>query len=134
MAKRGLLGLMIGLGAAALTGCGSGAPAVKAKGTVTVPLDAAKKRVSINASVANIVTLVMPPSPPGHVWQIAFHDTRFLKQQTEFVPPRTPEEGYSVSFLALSFGTTRLRFVLVPVSTGGPVNPVDQQDLIIRIQ
>jgi hypothetical protein len=120
--------------AAATTGCENAKPAFTPNGAVAVPLDAAKQRGSVTVRLANLVTFAMPPTAPGLVWQISFHDTRYLKQHTDFTPPQTPGAGATVSFVAVSMGTTRLRFVLVPVSLDRSVESVAQQNIVVEIR
>ena len=107
---------------------------MKPSGEVAVPLDATKKRGSVRVQLANLITFTMPPAAPGFGWEIAFHDPRFLKQRTEILPPKVAGEGSTVAFLATNVGATRLRFVLVPVSTDRSVLPIDQQDIAVTIR
>lgn len=113
-------------------GCAARTP--KPAGTVAVALDAAKKKGAISVPLANELRLTMPPAPPGHAWQIALHDTRYLKQLSEFLPPKNAGEGTLISFLAMNLGTTRLRFLLAPQAGQSGVDPVDQYELQVRIQ
>jgi len=116
-----------------LIGCES-SKVIKPSGDVAVSLDAAKKRGVISVFLSNTLSLTLPPAGPGFNWQIAFHDMRFLKQQTDFRPPKTPDAGPTVTFLAVNMGSTRLRFVLVPVSSEASVTPIDQQEVAVKIQ
>jgi hypothetical protein len=115
-------------------GCESTNAVMKPTGEVAVPLDATKKRGAVNVRLANLLTFTMPPAAPGLNWEISFHDTRFLKLQTPVLPPKVAGEGSTVTFMAINLGTTRLRFVLVPVSTAQAVAPVDQQDINVVIR
>jgi hypothetical protein len=124
-----LLGAALFSSVLVISGCES-ADVLKPSGEVAVSLDAAKKKGSISVFLANILTLTLPPTQPGLAWQIAFHDTRYLKQTTEIVPAKNPEEGSKVSFM----GSTRLRFLLVPVTGGTSVTPIDQQEVVVKVQ
>lgn len=133
--KKGIFpGVFVLALALANPGCESAPAAIKPTGEVAVPLDAAKKRGGVTVRLANLITFTMPPSAPGFVWEISFHDTRYLKQQTPVTPPKVAGEGSTVTFLATNLGSTRLRFVLVPVSTAQAVAPVDQQDINVVIR
>lgn len=101
---------------------------------MAVALDGAKKKGGITVPLAHELVLTMPPAPPGHAWYIALHDTRYLKQTTDFVPARTPGEGPAITFLASNVGATKLRFLLAPVAQGAAVNPIDQYEVLVRIQ
>jgi hypothetical protein len=128
-----LLGAALLFSLGIFTGCES-TDVLKPNGEVAVSLDAAKKKGSTSVLLANIITLTLPPTQPGFSWQIAFHDTRYLKQTTDIVPSKTGEEGSKVSFLAINTGSTRLRFLLVPVSGGASAIPTDQQEVTVKIQ
>lgn len=130
-----LLGLLLAGSGLALNGCAASKPVeIKPNGTVEVTLDAAKKSGSITVKLANLITFTMPPADPSLEWQISFHDTRYLRQYSEFMPPKEPGAGSTVSFLAMSGGSTRLRFVLVPISESRSVRPQDQQEVRITIR
>lgn len=133
--KKGIFpGLFILALAAVNPGCESTKAAMKPTGEVAVPLDAAKKRGGVTVRLANLVTFTMPPAAPGFIWEISFHDTRYLKQQTPILPPKVAGEGSTVTFMATNIGSTRLRFMLVPVSTAQAVSPVDQQEINLVIR
>ncbi len=114
-------------------GCRTTTAVVKPKGTVAVTLEAAKKSTSINATVANLVVVTLPPIDPGQAWQISYHDPRFLKQVREIQAGASPDAGPTVSFLALNQGRTRLRFVLLPSATARVADPIDHQELIVTL-
>ena len=128
------LGLIIVAGLAGITGCESSNGALKFSGSVAVSLEAAEKRGRVTARLANLVAITLPPAPPGFEWQLAFHDTRYLKQHTGILLPQNPSEGSTVSFVAVTTGSTRLRFLLLPVTPGRAVDPLDQQELIVTIR
>jgi hypothetical protein len=133
--RRGLVPALLALTLAAINpGCETAQAPLKPSGEVAVPLDASKKSGSVTVRLANVVTFTMPPAAPGFVWEISFHDTRFLKQQTEFLPPKEAGAGSTVTFMATNLGTTRLRFVLVPASNDRSVSPIDRQDIAVTIR
>ncbi len=134
MIFRLLLGLAWAGGGLALAGCASQPVEIKPIGTVAVALNPAKKTGTITIRLANLVAFTLPPAEPNLKWEISFHDTRYLRQQTEFLPPQAEGEGATVSFLALATGSTRLRFVLVPVTAARSVKPVDQQEIRVTIR
>lgn len=123
---RSLVPLVLFLGA----GCES---ALKPNGKAEFTLEADKKSSEGTARVANRVRVTLPPVPVGFVWQISYHDARFLKQMEELKMPGKPDEGGTVTFLALNTGRTRLRFLLVPPNDGKTARPVDQQELVLTI-
>ena len=120
----------------ALAGCGTPKPPeIKAVGSVTVIVDASNRRTLAKMPFANEVTLVLPPAdPPGYVWQISAHDTRFLKQRTDIIAAADPAKGATVSFLAVRVGVTRLRFVLVVAAGKAETDPVDFREVELAIQ
>lgn len=120
----------------ALAGCGTTKPTeMKALGSVTVKVDASNRRTVAKMQFANEVTLVLPPAhPPGYVWQISAHDSRFLKQRTEITAAADPAKGSTVSFLALRMGVTRLRFVLVESAVKAETDPTDFREVELTIQ
>ena len=120
--------------AAGVTSCETPSGVIKPRGTVSVSLDGVKKRGSITVALANLLAITMPPVKPGLVWQISYHDPRYLKQHSNFTAPTSPETGSTVSFVALVPGATRLRFLLVPADAGRSVDPVDQQEIIVTIR
>ncbi|MBM3855273.1 MAG: hypothetical protein FJ399_19315 [Verrucomicrobia bacterium] len=134
MCRVGLIAGWLAACAVGLVSCASGPAPLKPRGAVAVKLDAAKKRSTVQAGLANLVTITMPPARPGFAWQISFHDSRYLKQQTDFTPPAAADAGPAISFLAINNGNTRLRFVLVPASTNLGVDPVDQQEVVFSIR
>ena len=128
-----IAGLLVAC-AVGLVGCANGPAPIKPRGATAVKLDAAKKRTTIQAGLANLVTITMPPARPGYAWQISYHDSRYLKQQTDFTPAAAADAGPTISFLAIGPGNTRLRFVLVPAGTNQGVDPADQQELVFTIR
>jgi hypothetical protein len=120
--------------AAGLLAAGCASTALKPGGTVTLTVDAAKKQDTVAVPLTHVIELTLPAAAPGLAWQIALHDPRYLKQQTEFVPSKTPGGGPTISFIALALGSTRLRFLLTPVNGGGGVEPLADLELLVRIQ
>lgn len=118
----------------AVVGCESGEVAIKPKGTVNVALETAKKITTIGLKTENLLVVTLPPAPPNLGWQIAFHDSRYLKTVSDLKPASTAEAGATISFLALFRGKTRLRFLLAPIGDNREVRPVDQQELVLEIQ
>ena len=118
----------------AVTGCATSTSPPKPNKTVAVQLDASKKSWAFNARVLNLLTITLPPAAANHLWQISFHDPRYLKQMSEIKSPANTEAGTTISFLVLNTGRTRLRFVLVPPNSDGAVTPIDQQEIIFTVQ
>ncbi len=134
MIRQHLLALLMIACAAGFTSCETATKEIKPKGTVSVSLDGVKKRGAIRISLVNLLAITLPPAKPSLAWQISFHDPRFLKQHTDIMAPASPDQGATVSFIAVSPGATRLRFLLVPVSAGQSVDPVDQQEIMVTIR
>lgn len=120
----------------ALAGCDTTqSTEIKALGSVTVKVDPLNRRTVAKMPFANEVTLVLPPAhPPGYVWQISAHDSRFLQQRTEITAAADPAKGSTVSFLALRMGVTRLRFVLVESAVKTETAPTDFREVELTIQ
>ena len=120
----------------AAIGCATPVPVVQEKGEVKIDLDTSKKRgTSAKAQFGNRVTVIFPVADlTAYQWQISSHDVRFLKQLTEMKSPEVQTEGATMSFLAVRVGSTRLRFVLVPVGKEREATPIDGRDLILAIQ
>ena len=106
-------------------------PDVKPTGTVPIVLAGDKKAAEVTAKLQNLLVITMPATDPGHVWQISFHDPRFLKQMTGLTA--TGGATATVSFLAVHGGRTRLRFVLLPSSVLRNASPIDQQEIVLTI-
>jgi hypothetical protein len=132
MIRQSIIAILLVACAWALTGCG--APKVNLTPTkiLTLKLDDEKKSVIVNTRIQNLITLVLPPGPEGYLWQISFHDPRFLKQMTPLKPAAGPEEGATISFLVVTGGRTRLRFVLVPANVGAGATPVNQHEVVVN--
>lgn len=114
-----------------VTGCGT--PAIKASRTMAVTMEAETKTRTIEVKPMTQLDLTLPTVDAGFVWQISFHDARYLKQ----VQPPTPGAagvGSTVSFITLNPGRTRVRFLLLPKSAGREASPVDQQEIVMTIQ
>lgn len=115
--------------------CSTRPPEIKAQGSVPIALSAEQKTTSASVKLFNEIVLTLPPpKAPGYVWQIAFHDVRFLKQTTDIRLAATNGAGPTISFIAKNPGRTRLRFVLVPEGPARETRPVDQQDIILTIE
>lgn len=135
--RRPLLATFIALLCTAfiLSGCGSRVNTVTPQGESAVTLDADSKRTTHTAKYANRITVTLPPADLAtHRWEISFHDARFLKQLTEFQPPKSPDAGASIGFLATRTGTTRIRFVLLPSGNAREATPIDGRDLVLTIE
>lgn len=135
--RRPLLATFIALFCTAfiLGGCRSRVNTVTAQGESAIALDTNSKRTTHTAKYANRITLTLPPADLAqHRWEISFHDARFLKQLTEFQPPKNPDEGATIAFLTTRTGTTRIRFVLLPVGNAREATPTDGRDLVLTIE
>lgn len=101
-------------------------------------LSTTTKRTTHTVKFANRVTITLPPVDlSAHEWQIASHDTRYLRQMTTFLPPQTPEGGATIAFLAVNSTpgrVTRVRFVLLPAGTAREATPIDARELLLAIQ
>ena len=125
-----LLGLVCAIVLAG--GCQTSTP-LKPKGAVAVTIDRAKKATEAKAQLENLITLTLPPVAAGQVWQITFHDARFLKQMQEIKAPAAPGGGATVVFLAINpTPRTRVRFLLLPNANSR--DPIEQQELILEIR
>jgi hypothetical protein len=117
----------------ALSSCGTTPQRTEPKGVVTIALDAAKKPTEATAKFDYLITIVLPPpGVEGTVWQISFHDSRYLQQVTDITP--AADRSAQISFRTKQPGRTRVRFVLVPSTTDRAVAAVDSQELILVIQ
>lgn len=134
MIRRAIVYLGLVLGLMALVGCESGPVPIKPKGTVKVALETAKKVTTIGLKMEHLLVVTLPPVPTGLGWQIAFHDSRYLKQVSDLKPASAVDAGATISFVSLVRGKTRLRFLLVPTGNDREVRPVDQQELVLEIQ
>lgn len=114
-------------------GCTSKPPIVPT-GTVAVTLTPAEPFASEKAAFHSLLVVTLPPAPPDHRWQIAFHDTRFLQQRTPLEAAANASTGATVSFLVVNRGRTRLRFLLVPDDNRRSVDPIGQQNLVLTIE
>jgi hypothetical protein len=133
MVGRARLHGWLAAGALALGGCEHPVETFKPEGSAEVAFAATEQRQTLRASLANVVTVTLPPAAPATVWQIALHDTRFLKLHADLQPGRAPGGGTVVSFVALTQGTTRLRFVLVPARAEAAA-PLDHRELVVTIE
>lgn len=123
-------GLLVG---GATGGCVSHPPELVPSGTATVKLDREHKVSAFAVKRLNLLVLTLPPTDAEHRWAISFHDTRYLKQMSEIQPAAPPDSGVSISFLALTPGRTRLRFLLLPIRKARSVDPIDQQEFVLTI-
>lgn len=119
-------------------GCRSRTRPIQPQGDAAVVLSTTAKRTTHTAKVANRVIVTLPPVDlTTHEWQISAHDTRYLRQLTAFLPPKTPDDGATITFLALQATpgrSTRVRFVLLPAGTAREATPIDGHDLLLAIQ
>jgi hypothetical protein len=118
-----------------LAGCGTGQVTIAPKGEAPVTLGSEGRRTTHTAQHANRITITLPPADAAtHKWHISSHDARFLKQLTDVLPPKPGETAQTITFLAIRTGTTRLRFVLLPISSAREATPIDAHDLVLTIQ
>ena len=120
--------------ALALASCHSAPEPAQAAETTTIGLDAAGPRTTAAVEFGHQVKIQLPPAIPGHAWQIAAHDWRFLKQVSEPAPSNAGDGAWSVSFLTQRTGTTRLRFVLAPATAGREAELADSREIVLTIQ
>jgi len=125
-----LLALAFGAG---LFAAGCGTPAIKPKGKASIVLQGTEPRSEHGARYLDAITITLPPAPRGYVWDLAMHNANFLKQTGNFAPPATPDAGPSITFIAITEGATRLRFLLLPAGAGRETRPVDMRELLIEI-
>lgn len=114
-----------------VAGCGT--PAIKATRTMAVTMETETKTRTIDVKPLTQIDLTLPAVDANFVWQISFHDARYL-QQVQPLKPGAAGAGTTVSFIALSAGRTRVRFLLLPKSAGREASPVDQQEIVMTIQ
>jgi len=114
-----------------LTGCGT--PAIKASRTLAVTIEAEPKTRSLEVKPMTQIDLTLPVVEAGFAWQISFHDARYLKQ-VQLLKTGAAGAGATVSFITLNPGRTRVRFLLLPQSTGREASPADQQEIVLTIQ
>lgn len=131
MLSRCVLGFTAAVAGLCLLGCRT-AP-IKASRTIAVTIEAEAKTRTIEVKPLTQLDVTLPPVDAGFVWQISFHDARFLKQ-VQPLQPGTPGVGATVSFISVNFGRTRVRFLLLPKSEGREATPIDQQEIVIAIQ
>ncbi len=131
MLFRRVLVLVSAVAVMVLTGCGT--PALKATRTMAVTVEAEPKTRPLEVKPLTQIDLTLPPVDEGLIWQISFHDGRYL-QQVRALTAGTGGAGATVSFITLNSGRTRLRFLLLPKSDGRVVAPVDQQEIVMSIQ
>lgn len=117
-----------------LLGCASKPQEIKPKGTVAITLTKEKKVNAVAVKLEHLLVITLPPTDPAFVWELVFHDTRYLKQLSDFKSSGVDGEGSSISFFTSVPGKTKLKFLLTPVGNARETRPVDQQDLTVQIQ
>ncbi len=115
-------------------GCAFGPAAVKPRGSSAIVLDTEEKSTAVEVKYEYLVKVTLPPIDPGLVWQIAFHDPRYLKQMHEIRPGEGPGAGATVTFLAISMGRSRLHFLLLPRAGAREADPIDRRELVLTIR
>ena len=104
-------------------------------GSVAIVVAPASKQTTANASVGNLVAITLPSTArPGYEWQIALHDTRFLRLAPELQPAEANAARPSFSFVAQTPGRARLRFVLLPANPGYATDSIDVRDIVLVIE
>jgi hypothetical protein len=134
MLRNVLLGLLLIVQALTLAGCLSPPAAVQPVGTKAIELAAAKPYHEAGVALHTLIQLTLPSLPAAYVWQISFHDPRYLKMTAPLTPPAQPDGGTTASFLALMPGRTRLRFLAVPSPGSRVMDPIAQQELVLMIE
>ncbi len=114
-----------------VTGCGT--PAIKASRTMAVTMEAETKTRTIDLKPMTQLDLTLPAVEAGFVWQISFHDARYL-QQVQPLTAGATGVGSTISFITVRVGRTRVRFLLLPMSAGREASPIDQQEIVMTIQ
>lgn len=117
----------------ALSGCAS-REKIQTEGEASILFKPGAKRTEQTVGLGNRITLTLPPTEPDQIWQIAFHDARFLVQLTGYTAPAETGGGASIAFAATRPGTTRLRFVLLPKNAGREAIPSDAHDVVITVR
>jgi hypothetical protein len=116
-----------------LSGC-STSNKIVTQGEATVMFKPGSKRTEQAVELNNRVTVILPPTEANQTWQIAFHDARSLPQLAAATPSKEPGGGTSIVFFASRPGTTRLRFVLVPLTSGREAIPTDAHDVVLTVR
>lgn len=129
---RSALSLALAVGVC-LFAAGCGTPGIKPKGKVDIVLEGPQPRSEHGARYLDAITITLPPAPRGYVWDLAMHNANFLKQTGNLTPPATPGGGATITFIAVTQGATRLRFLLLPENRGREAKPVDMRELLIEI-
>jgi hypothetical protein len=130
-----LISLLVAL-SGACAGCATKVPELKPVGKATVSVTGDERTTRATVRAANEVVILLPaPKPPGHIWQIAQHNSNSLKQLTEVTPAAGPAGESSVSFMALRAGVrTTVLFALVPPNRAGEVEPADVREIQLVIE
>lgn len=119
----------------ALGACSSGANTLTPTGEASISLSETPKRTTHAVKLGNLITIHLPPADGStHAWHIAHHDGRYLKQTSEVVPPARADAAATITFIAARAGTTRLRFLLLPLAAGREADPIDVHELVLTIQ
>lgn len=139
MIRRILPAWALGLIVFAAAGCASSG--VRQIGTATVPLNTDKTRTDIAAKVGYLITLELPPVElAGYGWQVFMHDSRYLSQKSEIIPPKGPGGRSTVSFFAIrnteriGTGKTTIRFLLTKQDGAKEAQPIDGHDAVFSIE
>ena len=117
---------------ALLPACRTGPAPIQTSGETTLALKPEGKRTEETVELGRRLTVTLPPGDTAtHRWFIAQHDSRFLKQLT----PIAVDAGVTtVAFAVIRPGTTRMRFVLLPIDSLREAVPIDAHDLVLRIE
>jgi hypothetical protein len=115
---------------------GCGAPAVpKPIGNQAVTLDGATRQVTVATRLGMQLVLALPPiAEPGHVWQIVYDDTRYLKPLGEVTAPTEESGRATIAFHVMTTGRTVLRFLALPIDPVREARPVDRYDVVVNIK
>lgn len=120
---------------AVLAGCSSGGNSPTPTGEASISLSTTARRTVQTVKLDNVVIIALPPAnSTTHAWQIAQHDGRYLQQTSDVVPAAGKDDRATVTFIAARTGTTRLRFLLLPLAAGRQADPLDGHELVLTIQ
>jgi hypothetical protein len=124
------------LAAVALSGggCASAPKAPQPIGKAVIKIDPDVRPTKATVQVANEVVVVLPPGRPGDTWRITQHNAVTLRQLTDIVPAPDGSGEFTISFMAMRSGLTRLLFALVPAASGTGVAPADMREIQLTIE
>jgi hypothetical protein len=117
-----------------LAGCENAPKPPQPVGKAIVEVQRDVRPTKATVQPANEVVVVLPPAQPGQIWQITQHNPVTLRQLTDITPATDGSANFTVSFMAMRSGNTRLLFALVPNAGRTGVAPADIREVQIAIE